>query len=96
VGNKELLTATDSSSSSNIKKFGQPQPQIPLIATRGRPSRASKKRKGVEKRKNREGNEEKDKDLLFLSPYFCGTFYNFHEKRRFATGEKKIYSIGVN
>jgi len=72
VGNRELLTATDSSSS-NIKKLGQPPASSTPIVTRERPSRASKRRKGVEKRKIREC-EEKDGDCsLFLAPYFRGT-----------------------
>jgi len=85
LGNKELLIATDSFST-NIKKLGQPPASSTPIVTRGRPSRASKKRKGVEKRKM---NEEKDRDCsLFLTPYFRGT-PNFYEKRRFAAVEKK-------
>jgi len=67
VGNRELLTATDSSSS-NIKKLGQPPASSTPIVRRGRPSRASKRRKGVEKRKRE--HEEKDRNCsLFLSPY---------------------------
>jgi len=72
LGNKELLTATDSS---NIKKLGQPSTSSTPIITR--PSRASKRRKGVKKCKIRE-YEGKGKDCsLFLTPYFRGTPITF-------------------
>jgi len=71
VGNKELLIATDSSSSN--QSFASSTP----IVTRRRPSITSKKRKGVEKRKIRE-HEEKDRDCsLFLTPYFHDTSITF-------------------
>jgi len=76
VGNRELLSATDSSFS-NIKKLGQPSTSSTPIVTRGRPSRASKRRKGVEKRKIRECEEKGGDCSLFLTPYFRGTPITF-------------------
>jgi len=87
VGNKELLTTTDFSFS-NIKKLGQPPASSTPIITRGRASRVSKKRKGVEKRKIRE-HEEKERLFAVSNSLHSRHPYNFHEKRRFAACEKK-------
>jgi len=53
VGNRELLTATDSSSS-NIKKLGQPPTSSTSIVTRGRPSKRRKNVKFANMRKKSE------------------------------------------